>query len=213
MPFGYASEPAVVRVVHVEQLEDQRRSGRCNRYRLVVAIPSMMEAVCFPLFKRAAAAVATFELRVRLLADMGDEGTPLQRSAIGGDLTPLIEMICKEYNASDEQLALLKSIASIRNKLFHLELSRVTGRIRPLSEQLKEGGTWMVNLNDSSVEQVSKTKTRDGRIYGWIWESAESGAFAAVELAAEKATALLQELRDKRIAEDLAAAGLGPPSK
>ena len=141
-----------------------------------MAIPSMMESVCFPLFKRAAAAVATFELRVRLLADSGSEGTELQRAALGGDLTPLVELLCKEYKASDEQLDYLKSVANIRNKLFHLELSRVTGRVRPLAEQLKEGGTWMVNLNDGTVDQVSKTKTHDGRIYGWMWESAESGS-------------------------------------
>src|SRR5690606_24017574 len=147
-----------------------------------------METVCVPAFQRAAAAVAPFELRVRLVADLGPDGTPLQRAALGTDLTPLVEMICDDYAASSDDRAYLKAVANIRSKLFHLELSRVTGRVRPLGEQLQEGGAWMVNLTDGSVDQVSKTKTRDGRIYGWMWESVQSGAFDAVVAAAVKAT-------------------------
>lgn len=176
-----------------------------------MALASPMEAFCFPPFQRAAAAVATFELRARLLADQGTEGTPLQRVAISGDLTALLELLGKEFNASIEDLACLKAVASIRNKLFHLELSRVTGRIRPLAEQLKEGRTWMADLTDGSVDQVSKTKTHDGRIYGWMWESANSGAFDAVTAAAERATEILASLRDRRIAEQLEAARKSGP--
>ncbi len=173
-------------------------------------MPSIMEDLCFPAFQRAAAAVATFELRVRLLADSGDDGTQLQRAALGTDLTPLVKMLCDDYKANAEECAYLVAVANIRNKLFHLELSRVTGRVRPLADQLKEGGSWMVNLNDGSVDQVSKTKTQDGRIYGWMWESVESGAFDAVVTAVAKATAILHELRDKRIEADIAALGLKP---
>lgn len=52
-----------------------------------------MKAFCFPPFQRAAAAVATFELRVRLLADQAPDGSKLQRAAIGSDLMPLIEQL------------------------------------------------------------------------------------------------------------------------
>ena len=175
-----------------------------------MAMSSPMEAFCFPAFKRAAAAVATFALRVRLLADSGPEGTQLQKAAIGMDLTPLLEMVCKEYNASPDDVVFLKAVAALRNKLFHLELSKVTGRIRPLAEQLKEGGTWMANLNDGTVDQVSKTKTQTGRIYGWMWESTQSGAFDAVEAAAEKASAILNTLRDAKVKAELAAEGFNP---
>lgn len=68
----------------------------------------------------------------------------------------------------------------------------------------------MANLEDGTVEQVSKTSTQNGRIYGWMWESKASGAFIAVETAADKATAMLESLRDKRIAADLRRAGLIP---
>jgi hypothetical protein len=154
--------------------------------------------------------VATFELRVRLLADLGQEGTALQRAALGTDLTPLVEMICDDYEATADDRAYLKAVANIRNKLFHLELSRVTGRVRPLGEQLKEGGAWMANLTDGSVDQVSKTKTQDGRIFGWMLESVQSGAFDAVVAAVAKATTILHALRDQRINAELASQGLTP---
>jgi hypothetical protein len=170
-----------------------------------------MEAFCFPSFQRAAAAVATFELRVRLLADQATEGSKLQRAAISMELTPLIELLCEVHGASIEDQAHLKAIAAIRNKLFHLELSRVTGRIRPLTEQLNEGGNWMLNLTDGSVAQVSKTSTHDGRIYGWMWESTQSGAFLAVVAAAERGAEILAAMRDKQISDDMLAAALSKP--
>lgn len=170
-----------------------------------------LEAFCFPWFQRAAAAVATFELRVRLLADQAIDGSKLQGAAISMELTPLIELLCEVHGASLEDLVYLKKVAGIRNKLFHLELSRVTGRIRPLTEQLKEGGTWMVNLTDGSARQVSKTSTQEGRIYGWMSESAESGAFQAVATAAERGAEIVAALRDKQIATAMAAAGLSEP--
>src|SRR5258706_16411223 len=104
-----------------------------------MSLPSIVDTMCFPAFERAAAAVASFELRVRLLADSGIEGSSSQGQALGGDLTPLIDVLCKDFNATEEELKFLKAVAAIRNKLFHLELSKVTGRIRPLADQLPEG--------------------------------------------------------------------------
>jgi hypothetical protein len=155
-----------------------------------------MEYMCLPGFANAAAAVTVFELKVRLLADNGDEGTPLQAQALKADLGKLIDLVCDHHKASAEQRALLSKVATIRNKLLHLELSRATGRIRPLADQLREGGVWMADLERAKIQQVSKTGTEQGRIYGWLLESQSSGAFAAIAKAAGEAIDVINLLRD-----------------
>jgi hypothetical protein len=159
---------------------------------------SIMEHMCLPGFANAAASVSVFELKIRLLADNGDEGTPLQTQAIKADLGKLIDLVCDHHKATVEQRALLSKVATIRNKLLHLELSRATGRIRPLAEQLSEGNVWMADLERSKVHQVSKTSTEEGRIYGWLLESQSSGAFAAIAKAADDAVAVIDFLRDRQ---------------
>ena len=158
---------------------------------------SIMEQMCLPGFANAAAAVAVFELKVRLLADNGDEGTPLQSQAIKADLGKLIELVCDHHHATPEQRELLTKVGRIRNKLLHIELSKATGRIRPLAEELREGNVWMANLEDGTVHQVSKTRTETGRIYGWLLESQSSGAFAAVVAAVNEAIKVIGALRDR----------------
>lgn len=157
----------------------------------------IMERMCLPGFANAAAAVSVFELKVRLLADNGEEGTPLQAQAIKADLGKLIDLVCDHHTATIEQRALLSKVATIRNKLLHLELSRATGRIRPLAEQLREGNVWMADLERLKVHQVSKTSTEQGRIYGWLLESQSSGAFAAIADAVGEAIEVIDALRDR----------------
>lgn len=161
-----------------------------------------IEGFCFPMFGRAAEAVAAFELRVRMLADTDSERVKLQRAALSGDLTALIDQLCDEYKAADEERAFLAAVAGLRNNLFHLKLSRVTGRVTPLAEQLvdeplRKGGVWMANLDTGKVGRVSTTSTEDGRIYGWLLESTTSRAFEAVERAAKRGAAILKSLRDR----------------
>jgi hypothetical protein len=156
-----------------------------------------MEHMCLPGFANAAAAIAVFELKVRLLADNGDEGTPLQVQALKADLGRLIDLVCDHHQATDDQRSLLAKVATIRNKLLHLELSRATGRIRPLADQLREGTVWMADLDNAEVHQVSKTNTKQGRIYGWLLESQSSGAFAAIAVAVREAIGVIDVLRDR----------------
>jgi hypothetical protein len=156
-----------------------------------------MEHMCLPGFANAAAAVAVFELKLRLLADNGDEGAPLQSQALKADLGKLIDLICDHHSATIEQRSLLAKVGSIRNKLLHLELSRATGRIRPLAEQLREGNVWMADLERGKVDQISKTSTERGRIYGWLLESQSSGAFSAIADAVREAIAVIDVLRDR----------------
>jgi hypothetical protein len=68
----------------------------------------------------------------------------------------------------------------------------------------------MVDLKEGAVAQVAKTSTQTGRIYGWLWESNESGAFDGLVAAAERAMSIVRALRDKRVAEQLAAARRDP---
>jgi hypothetical protein len=37
----------------------------------------------------------------------------------------------------------------------------------------------MIDLSTGATRKVSHTKTEDGRVFGWLLESAVSGAFAA----------------------------------
>lgn len=164
--------------------------------------PSIMEQLCLPAFANAAAAVAVFELKVRLLADNGDAGTPLQVQALKAELGKLVDLVCEHHGATREQRDLLKKVASVRNKLLHLELSRATGRVRPLAEQLNEGGVWMANLENATVHQVSKTSTEDGRIYGWLLESRSSGAFQAISKLVAEAIDVINQLRDRAYGDD-----------
>lgn len=170
------------------------------RLRSAIVSPSgPMEAWCLPSFMRAAAAVAAFELRVRIVADLAPEGNAVQREAINGDLSALIEMLCDRHGASKEDRAFLLAVASIRNKLFHLELSKAVARVRPLvplEQQLRQGGVLMADLDTGKATQVSKLSTANGRILGWMLEAASSGAFEAVVVSVRKAIAVLNAMRD-----------------
>ena len=142
---------------------------------------------------------------MRLLADLEPDASRIQRAAIKGDLTELIEQLCDRHRADDAARAFLKGVAGISNKLFHLELSKVKGRIDPLAEQLVElglleplraGGGAMLHLDSGKVEQVGKTSTETERIFGWMLESVGSGAFVGVTAAADRGVAILNTMRD-----------------
>jgi hypothetical protein len=123
-----------------------------------------------------------FELKARLLADK----TPsLQKICLSADLSALIEKIAAEYAdvLTEEDAGLLGALPGLRNKLFHLELSRVTGRIKPLTDSLREAGVVKVNLETGESVNVASTRTAEGRIFGWLVESTESGALT---IAADK---------------------------
>lgn len=166
--------------------------------------------MCLPKFQIAAASVATFELLVRLLADQFDEGSKPQRAAIGTDLSQVIDVLADYHKASDDDRKLLQACAVLRNKLFHLELSRVTGRVKDLGAQLEEGKVWGFTIPTGDGGPVSKTKTPDGRIYGWMWEAARSGAFDAVVVAMQRGAAVIERWRDAMNGEALAETGLDP---
>jgi hypothetical protein len=127
-------------------------------------------------FARACAFGGVFELRIRMLA----ERTPaLKRDALKADLTPLCRSIVGHYAAklASEDRALLVALPGIRNKLLHVEFSRAVGRIKPFSEELRDAEVLKADLVTGDVVSVPQSSTEDGTLFGWLLESARSGAF------------------------------------
>ena len=167
-----------------------------------------MEARCFPPFKRAAAEAAAFgDFRVRLLAQV--EGDPrLTKEAITANLDPLTTEVAKHYGATQVEAKYLSACVGIRNKLFHLELSRMTGRVAgvvDLKDQLVEAGVWSANLETGEVARVADTSSMKEAIFGWMLEATQSGAFAAVEEIMITAQEMLKSLRDAKLYAQLQA--------
>jgi hypothetical protein len=133
-------------------------------------------------FAIAAAAACAFELTARMLADAVDE---LGKYAPAEPLDPLVKRIVGWMAASDlgtpEARDELTGAARVRNKLLHLELSRVTGRLVELGEQLERGGVTRVDLGTEKATRVADESLSEGRVLGWLLESTRSGAFVAAE--------------------------------
>ena len=163
---------------------------------------TISERIFLPKYQAAAIGITTFELKVRLLADT-DPGTPPHRDAITGDLTALINTLCDHLKASDEQRAFLIAFAKLRNDILHLKLSKAAGKITALAKSVDDlpsirgGKITMLNLENGTVHNVVGTSTATGAIYGWLMESATSGAFDAVVAASHKAVEILDQLRDR----------------
>ena len=130
----------------------------------------------FELFARAAALACVFELKLRLLAD----NTPnLARWSLEQKLSKVLDVVLDEYaqKVSEEDKKLLEECARLRNKLIHAELSRVSGRLVNFGEELERGKVVQLSLDTGEIKKVEQTTTQDGKIYGWVHESALSGAF------------------------------------
>lgn len=137
-----------------------------------------MSDAFFEAFGFAAARACLFELKLRLLAD----NTPaISRHSLDPKLSKVLEHVLAEYAArlDEKQCDLLNECVRLRNKLLHAELSRVTGRLVNFGEELNRGQVAKIDLVSGEIQEVSKTKTQDGKIIGWVMESATSGAFAA----------------------------------
>ena len=174
-----------------------------------------IEKMAFPSFQRAAAAVATFELRVRMLAETATPFSKVEQASLSADLSALIKMVVEYFNASPEETKFLAAAAAMRNKLLHLELSSVHGRVESLIAQLDalglevtkpdKGKVWSADLETGDVTRVDKTSTENDGIYGWMLENTFNGGFDAVVALMFHATTIIVRLRDARVEQQLEA--------
>jgi hypothetical protein len=137
-------------------------------------------------FARAARDACIFEMRARLLAD----NTPATQKIAFTDLTPLVKDLLKVHGhllTKGEKKAVRDAVV-VRNKLLHLELSRATGKIVSLGVQLKKQKVWKLDIptaNDvpaAKPQAVRNLSTEEGRVFGWLLEGAQSGAFGQAQL-------------------------------
>jgi hypothetical protein len=138
--------------------------------------PSPLDTVVLPQFANAAAYAGVFEMKVRLLADNTE---PLRKLAIKNDLEPLTKRLVEhfEQDLTSRERDILKGCVRLRNKLFHLDLSCVKGKLQALNVELALNTVTAIDLNTGERFPVSNLSTEKGRVYGWLWESASSGAF------------------------------------
>jgi hypothetical protein len=152
--------------------------------------PSDMLVMCFV---QCAAAGCRFEMVARRYAD----NTPELRSVAFKPLTELVDAIATHVadRTTDGERAVLAKCGTVRNKLFHLELSRLTGQLKALGLDVGDGGVTIVDLANGKSTKVSQTATRDGRIFGWLFEAQASGAFGHAMALFGRGIALIGWLR------------------
>jgi hypothetical protein len=130
---------------------------------------------CVNAFGQCATAGCLFELYARRYAD----NTPDLQALAFKDLSAVVDSI-RTYvvgRTTEEERAVLDACVRVRNKLFHLELSRATGQLRAFGAEIGEAKVTMVNLADGAAFKVANSSTKDGRIYGWLMEATANGAF------------------------------------
>jgi hypothetical protein len=113
---------------------------------------------------RAAAAVATFELRVRMLAERARRFAKVEQASLSADLSVLIKMVAEYFVATTDETKFLTAAATMRNKLLYLELSRVLGRVESLIAQPDalgieitkpdKGKVWSADFETGEVARV-----------------------------------------------------------
>jgi hypothetical protein len=173
-----------------------------------------IEKIAFPSFQLATAAVATFELRVRMLAETATRFSKVEQASLSTDLSVLIKMVAEYFNATPDETKFLTAAATMRNKLLHLELSRVLGRIESLIAQLDalgievtkpdKGKVWSADFETGEVARVDQTSTEKDGIYGWMLENTFNGGFDAVVALMSHANTIIVRLRDARVEQQLA---------
>lgn len=142
-----------------------------------------------------ASAGCVFELYARRYADNTEE----LRLYAFSELSEVVGAIRKHVGIriTEDEGATLKACLDIRNRLFHLELSKLTGKLRSLGEILDEARVFQISLSDESTKKVSQTSTSEGRIQGWLLQATTDQSFKRATLLFRRGIALLGWLRTK----------------
>jgi hypothetical protein len=150
-------------------------------------------------FADTAGAACEFELRIRLFANN-------HNMKFDGKLSSIKDEILKKYktsiSVSDKEI--LNNCVHLRNKLFHVELSKVTGKLKTISSlkgQITPGVVSVLKLHFDNPDQnntykVADKNINDGSLYGWCVESHYSGAFKAVHTIFIEGIEVVNKLRD-----------------
>lgn len=131
-----------------------------------------MEKFTIPYFDKAASKACLFELYCRLLANING-------GFYHSDLGTTIKYIIDNFDLNEEDKKLLHNCNYIRNKLFHVELNRVSGKFRSLGFHLKEKNVYSYNLKTGKNGFVPTLSFEEGTIFGWLIESTLSGSFVS----------------------------------
>jgi len=137
----------------------------------------IMEQTCLPDFQRAAAAAASFELKLRLLCDLRPETADKSLDNLDLVRKEVIRAYGQLLDADTQSH--LKACVDLRNKLLHQQLSRVSGKLVTLGEELRSAGLWSVDLTTGEATETERVSTKNGKIYGWMLTSKAQGAFDA----------------------------------
>lgn len=127
------------------------------------------------MFAHAAAHACVFEAKLRLLADNTPE---LERHSLESAKI-LLRNTLAHFGASlgEDDAKLLELCVRLRNDLLHMSLSRATGKLKCFGAELDLGHVTKISLETGETTPVEKTSTRTGKVYGWLLESATSGAY------------------------------------
>lgn len=182
--------------------------------------------VFFALFAGAAGRAAVFELKARVFVDAVPDLSGSLTSKLDYLLKDLTEWMAREKLATLEQVEMLRRCGRLRNKVFHAEFSRATGQLVSLDVELNresvkrfswDGPVTAENFLRSMAtggEAVSKTATEEKRVFGWLMQACQSGAFGAAGRVFDDGCELLDQVlydwTDRKIAEDEAAEAADP---
>jgi hypothetical protein len=135
--------------------------------------------VVFPSFTRAAGIAALFDLKLRILAE--------NSGAVTGDrvhrekLEEIANVVVRRFASvsAAEERELVVKLASLRNKVLHVEFDSVTNRVISLGESLGKEPIFGVRLETGQVSKIRGKPLARSPLVGWLLEARQSGALDA----------------------------------
>lgn len=163
-------------------------------------------------FKNASGEVATFELRMRILAG---NISPTRDYKIRTDLSKLIEPISLYFQSTlmAKEKEFLEKVCKLRNKLLHCEFSTARECLNDIEPKIRNGEVKAINiegLNDAEARakiiqviagtEVGQTKGADTEtsthkdIYGWLLDYQQANGFEETAKIFQQANSILERL-------------------
>ncbi len=166
-------------------------------------------------FAGTAGRAAVFELTARMFVDAVPELSGSLTSKLDPLMKDLTAWMERETKTIPDERELLWRCARLRNKLFHAELSRATGQLVSLGVELGKEGvrrfSWPGELTpeifhkvmQEGGEPVGKTKTTEGRLFGWLLEAQQTGMLGAAASTFDDGADLLHRVLEEWVHENM----------